>query len=406
MQTPSPSRRVPAQILGLLLLLTGVAAAQELVDEPLSFEVEVELEGRAEVVPVEGRLTYRADLPADAPLPGVLLIHGSNRGSALRKDLDGTIPPDKTTTGQPARRWRDLAYALARAGFVVYRHAKRGYALDPQEDRLDVVHTITLARTSADSRKALQTLRSSPRVDPQRVVLVGHSEGTMVAPDLAESDPGVVGLVLLGTVVDFARVVRYQLVLKPTADVYRAFDVDGDDGLDPDERRAALATGKRLPVYFHRPQDVDADGDGVIARAEVHAVLDARFAAKQARSRADPDDYWHGHYRAPTNLSRLPQLDHLPLIVVTGELDWRTPADHARELEAALAAADHPAYEFRYPPQLGHGFSRPLPARRQDYALRETAGPPDPDVLTELGALLAERFLTRQDAANQTGAGE
>ena len=48
---------------------------------------------------------------------------------------------------------------------------------------------------------------------------------------------------------------------------------------------------------------------------------------------------------------------------------------------------------FRYPAGLGHGFSPPLPPGPGDYAPRETAGPPDADLLTELGSLLAERFL-------------
>jgi len=371
--------------------LAGPSGAQELVERSAPFEVEVDLGDGPEAVPVEGRLTWRKDHPPGVRRPGVLLIHGSNAGARLRKDVDGTIPAEDTTTGRPARRFRDLAHALARAGFVVYRHAKRGYAGDPAEDRLDVVATITLARTTADSRRALGRLRACPRVDPDRVLLVGHSEGTMVAPALAAGDEGIAALVLLGTVVDFDRVVRYQAVGKPVADAFRAFDADGDDRISRTERADALRAPGGAPVFLVGFARADADGDGAVSRAEARALRE-RVAYRPIREQArDPESYWHGHFAAPRNLDRLPGLD-VPLVVVQGELDWRTPSAHVRELERALAG--HPDATFRYYPGLGHGLSPPRDPPGGGWAPEETAGPPDPDVLAELGGLLRERFLT------------
>lgn len=350
-------------------------------------------------VEVEGRLTWRADLPAGGRTAGVLLLHGSNDGARLRKDVDGTIAPGETADGRPAARFRDVAWALAREGFAVYRTAKRGYALDPARDRLEVVATITLERTLADGRRALARLRAEPRVDPARVVLFGHSEGTVVAPLLAREDEGVVGLVLTGTVVDMDRVARFQAVTRPAAVALQAFDENRDGRVDIPEAIAARRRGWTIPACLSTRQD--RDGDAAVSQSEAEAALLPDYRAF-VQAAADPGDYWHGHLRAPRNLELLPTLSRLPLIVVTGEEDWRTPSAQARELELALARAGPPDHTFVYCPGLGHGFAAPRPAGPGEWAPREVAGPPDPAVVSGIARLAAARFLPAAPAAVDT----
>lgn len=348
-----------------------------------------------EGVPVEGRLTWRADLAPETSTVGVLLLHGSNDGARLRKDVDGTIPPWQTSDGQEAKRFRDVARALAREGFLVYRTAKRGYALDPAQDRAEVVASITLERTLSDARRALARLRADPRVDPRRVVLLGHSEGTVVAPLLAREDQGVAGLILTGTVVDMNRVARFQAVEHPVADAFAALDEDRDGRIDIPE--AILARRRGLPIPACVSSRNDRDGDGAVSRAEAELALLPGYRAF-VRQAEDPRDYWHGHLRAPRNLDLLPTLAHLPVLVVTGELDWRTPCAHTRELQEAMARAGHPEHTFVFCPGLGHGFSPPRPAEPGQHAPQETAGPPHPEVLAGIARLAAERWLPPRSA--------
>lgn len=375
----------------VLLLALWPVAAQERPPGPPDGLVEASAPFQTEEgVTVEGRLTWRADLAPGVRTLGVLLLHGSNDGLRLRKDVDGTIPPAQTSDGREAKRFRDLARALAREGFLVYRTAKRGYALDPTQDRLDVVATITLERTLSDGRRALARLRADPRIDPRRVLLLGHSEGTVVAPLLARDDEGIAGLILTGTVVDMDRVARYQAVDHPVEEAFAALDEDHDGRVDMSEAIHARERGLELPACTSGRWD--RDGDGAVSRAEAQRALLPGYRAF-VRQAEDPADYWHGHLRAPRNLELLPTLRRLPLIVVTGELDWRTPCAQARELQRALARAGHPDHLFVYCPGLGHGFSPPRPAGSGDLAPQETAGPPDPSVVRGIARLAAQRWL-------------
>ena len=372
----------------LLLLVAAAARGQELVEVDLPYRT-------AEGVEVEGRLCWRADLPP-GKAPAVLLIHGSNSGARLRKDLDGTIPGSETVDGRVARRFRDLARALAREGFVAYRTAKRGYALDPERDRLEVVATITLERSVADGRRALARLREQERVDPKRVVLFGHSEGTVVAPIVAQDDADVVGLILTGTVVDMDRVARYQAVQRPVEAGFAAFDQDADGKVTRAELDRGRLRGWTIPPWLGG-RGVDRDQDGAVSRDEAEAQLLPAYRAFLAQAR-DPDDYWHGHLTVAKNLDLLPRLARLPMIVVTGELDWRTPTRDVRELERAMVRAGHPDHLFVYCPGLGHGFSPPLPPRPGESSPRETAGPPDPAVVNGIARLAAERWARPRPA--------
>ncbi|MER7670647.1 alpha/beta fold hydrolase [Kitasatospora sp. NPDC096128] len=87
-------------------------------------------------------------------------------------------------------QYRTEAEAMARAGFVVLSYDKRtvGYSQTQRSYRL----------LADDALAAVQTLRTSPGVDPDRVGLWGFSEGGWVAPLAAAQSPDVKFLVLVG----------------------------------------------------------------------------------------------------------------------------------------------------------------------------------------------------------------
>ena len=115
-------------------------------------------------------------------VPGVVLLAGSGPS-----DRDGTIGPN--------RPLRDLAWGLAARDVAVLRFDKVT-AAHPDEVRANRAFTLT-DEYVPQARAALEFLRGHPAVDPQRLVVAGHSLGGTVAPRVAAAALPVAGIAIL-----------------------------------------------------------------------------------------------------------------------------------------------------------------------------------------------------------------
>ncbi|MEZ4501827.1 MAG: alpha/beta fold hydrolase [Dehalococcoidia bacterium] len=120
----------------------------------------------------------------DGPFPAVLLISGS--GSQRR---DGTQPPF-------AFGYDEIAQAIVEAGYAFLAFDDRGAGSTPigTDDPTQLGYEALLG----DARGAYHLLLDRPEVDPERVVLMGHSEGGVTAIVLASEQPPA-GLVLMSS---------------------------------------------------------------------------------------------------------------------------------------------------------------------------------------------------------------
>jgi dipeptidyl aminopeptidase/acylaminoacyl peptidase len=115
-----------------------------------------------------GQLT----LPAvgNGPFPGVLLIHGS-----------GAVDQNETLAMNAKPFWQ-IAQYLSERGFAVLRFDKRGIGANNTILDTNVWGNATTDDLIQDSKKALNVLIQQPEVDPKRISIIGHSEGTLYAP--------------------------------------------------------------------------------------------------------------------------------------------------------------------------------------------------------------------------------
>ena len=114
-----------------------------------------------------------------AAVPGVVLVAGSGP-----QDRDGTI--------MGHRPFRVLADALTRRGLAVLRFDERGVG-----ESEGTQAGVTTADFATDVRAALHTLAERPGVDAERVGIIGHSEGGLIAPMVATRTDTASFLVLL-----------------------------------------------------------------------------------------------------------------------------------------------------------------------------------------------------------------
>src|SRR5438067_12439348 len=133
--------------------------------------------------------TVTLPLPKKAPrLPGVVLIHGPG---AIDRDYhfprmrlvlrDGRLEPEEP----PSRDWairpfKEIAECLSASGSIVLRYDKRGAGRSG-----GTTAEWTLDLLASDVIAALALLKSRRDVDADRLFLLGHSEGAMIAAMLA-----------------------------------------------------------------------------------------------------------------------------------------------------------------------------------------------------------------------------
>ena len=148
------------------------------------------------------QLTFPA--AGKGPFPGVLLIPGSG-AQDMNETLDFVRIDNKTgaIVYPPARPFFQIAEYLSERGFGVLRYHKRGVGANHTILDTDVWGNTTINDLIQDSKKALNVLIQQPEVDPKRISIIGHSEGTIIAPRVAiDNSTKVKNIILMGTVAE------------------------------------------------------------------------------------------------------------------------------------------------------------------------------------------------------------
>ncbi len=256
----------------------------------------------------------------EGPFPAVVLVHGSG-------------PQDRDQTVGGVKPFRDLAWGLASRGVAVLRYEKRTYA---HRDRLFALQTAITVReeTIDDALAAAELLRGHERVDRDRIFLLGHSLGAMLAPRIAAEDEGIAGFILMAAP---ARPLE-DAILHQTAHVF------GLDGELSETQQSHLRQIEQQVARIKRLRPTDADSGEVLLGAAPAYWLDLRGydAPRRAADMRRPllvlhggrdyqvtdEDFsrWHRalHRRDNVTLRDYPDLNHL---FISGE-GRSTPAEY------------------------------------------------------------------------------
>jgi dienelactone hydrolase len=115
--------------------------------------------------------------------PGVVLVQGSG-------------PSDRDETVGPNKPFRDIAEGLSSQGIAVVRYEKRTKQF-PLMAVLSLSSFTVHEETVHDAAEAVALLRKHPKIDPDRIYVVGHSLGGWMLPRIYEASKPVTGLVSL-----------------------------------------------------------------------------------------------------------------------------------------------------------------------------------------------------------------
>ena len=136
----------------------------------------------------------------DQPVPAVVLVQGS--GATNRDEHIYAVRP-----------FRDIANALSQKGIAVLRYDKRTYVHGREMLAGSSLRTLCVEEeVIQDAIYAGQLLASDPRIDPERIYIMGHSLGAMLAPRIvAQSGELFHGMILAsGTDKTFVEVLLRQ----------------------------------------------------------------------------------------------------------------------------------------------------------------------------------------------------
>jgi hypothetical protein len=130
--------------------------------------------------PLNGLLTLPDNL--SKPVPAVVMVHGS--GSSNMDEKVMKLTP-----------FKDLAAGLAEYGVASLRYDKRTlvHARKMMKEGCITVKEETID----DAIKAIEMLKSDPRIDHERIYILGHSMGAMLAPRIDAEGGDVKGLIMM-----------------------------------------------------------------------------------------------------------------------------------------------------------------------------------------------------------------
>lgn len=285
--------------------------------------------------------------PAGAgPFPTVVLISGSGPNSR-----------DETLTGHKV--FLVLADYLNRRGIAVLRYDKRGIGASTSD-----YAAATTADFTSDAEAAVAYLKTRADVDPKHIGLLGHSEGGLIAPAVAVTDPAVSFIVLMAG----PGVRGDALFLKQGERIARANGV-----AEADIARAGNLRARGFAV-------IEASSDATDAKAKLEALTAPAIAAGQLKSDevdqtialiTGPWMYYMLRYDPAPTLRKV----RVPVLAINGSLDTQVePEENLAAIKAALKDdADVTITEL---PGLNHLFQDAKTGSPGEYgAIEETMAP-------------------------------
>ncbi len=277
------------------------------------------------------------------PFPAVFLITGSG-------------PQDRDESLMGHKPFLVLADYLTRKGIIVLRADDRGFGKST-----GIFSTATTLDFASDAEAALAYLRTRPEVDANKIGLIGHSEGGMIAPLVAAMNHDVAFIVMMaGT------------------------GVPGDQILIAQKRLIEEASG-----VSHEQTEKDAAEEvellALVKREKDSATLEKQLRAKLKDTTPEPQlttqvkflsSAWMRYFIEYDPANALSKVT-CPVLAINGERDLQVPPKlNLPAIRKALEASGNKNYEVDELPGLNHLFQTATTGSPNEYAqIEETMSP-------------------------------
>jgi uncharacterized protein len=311
--------------------------------EEISFKSDVNLKGTM-LIPDLGMLSY----------PAIVFLPGSGQ-----LNRDGSTPKGKFKFNLYA----DLAELCTSLGFVTFRYDKRGVGESGGN-----YHTAGLSDAMNDAEAALDMLANHPKVDKNKLIIAGHSEGCMVGTAL-NARRQAAGLILLSgggetlkDALDYQRMVTFKELAQKKG--IQGFIIRKFNTLEKGEKQAQATYRKML----------NSDKDVVKTMGFIKM----------------PAKYFREHFAL--NIEEALAKATCPVLAISGSKDWQTNPENLKRVEKSVQGE----YEAHVVENMDHGLKEQLTpisptTYKKDY-LKTIGQPIHPEAVKHLTAWLT-RYL-------------
>jgi len=325
-------------------------------------------------VKTNGQLTIPA--VGKGPFPGVLLIPGSGV-----VDMNETLGFVHRNDPKPPTPFWQIAQYLSERGFAVLRYDKRGIGANNTILDSNVWGNSTANDLIQDTKKALNILSLQPEVDPKRISLIGHSEGTLYAPRVAiDNSTKVKNIILMGVLAQNpARVVEYyQDVSLPLEYATQVLDKNhtgsisieqiADDPLlrqllmPPSDMHTFLRTNNTKAIITTLEKGFGTTGNISIEKQLKPLLVRGyenitAFNSLKCNTVVICPILWGSLDNMIPNLSIIGNVSKSTgILILNGANDTQTPVQQAFMLQQKLTDVNHPDHMLITYPNLGHVF--------------------------------------------------
>ncbi|MET3699424.1 hypothetical protein SAMN05877753_11163 [Bacillus oleivorans] len=239
--------------------------------------------------PLSGTLTYPKD--AEQPAPAILIIPGTGNS-----DRDGNMKRMKMNL------YKDLAEYFTSRGLITLRYDKRGTHQSGGN-----FHETGVCDLINDAADCIRFLQERPEVDKDKIFILGHSEGALLAPAVHHQIP-VAGLILL------AGAAEPSEQLFPRQTEMALYEIEQTKGFKGWLFRILKVTEKA------RKQNKAIMKKIMESNQTVMRIKGAKIPAKWMREQMG---YNVCEYLSETTC---------PVLAITGEKDIQVPPEHAHRI--------------------------------------------------------------------------
>jgi hypothetical protein len=297
--------------------------------------------------------------------------------------ISGSGPQDRDESLAGHKPFLVLADHLTRQGVAVLRFDDRGTAKSTGQHA-----TATSADFADDAEAGFRYLRTRKEIAPEKIGLIGHSEGGLIAPMVAARNGDVAFLVLMaGPGCPGDEIIRRQsgLIAKASG---------------ADDATVTLADEVNARIFAMMRTEKDAAKLRAAVRTAVRDSLDALGETARGQlgdldkiTAARTDRLFTPWMRYFLTYDPRPALAKVgcPVLAINGELDLQVdPDQNLPEIEAALRRGGNKDVVIKRLPRLNHLFQNARSGSPNEYGkIEETF---DPKALQVIADFVRERF--------------